>query len=240
MSIRLISILLIFSAFNVLATKRAPLIWCLDHVPKRQHYESGKAPYGPMVNLMQDLAARLDFELVYTLPTPRERCLQQLERGEVDVVVSLLYSAERAQRFYLLPFDVAHSESWFIHKDTRLNIQAGLKVTLVDDRIYSDLLMQKYLNEGFQINKVANIDGALATLFFRDTDVVVGPQHVILAQIARNARYKDMLILAPQNQQPASEAHIAISKTGRYADRHDAFRQVVQQIRLEGKYRLYN
>ena len=240
MFIRLIYTLTVFNAYYALADQRQPLIWCLDHVPQRQHYETGKAPYGPMVNLMQDLAARLNFKLVYTLPTPTNRCLQQLERGDVDVVASLLYSDDRAQRFYLLPYDVAHSESWFIHKDTRLNIQAGLKVTLVEDRIYSDSLMQKYKGAGYQINKVADIDGALTALFFRDTDVIVGPQHIILAQIARNARYKNILVLAPQNQQPASEAHIAISKTGRYANRHDAFRRAVRQIRQEGKYRLYN
>lgn len=237
---RLICLFIVALFPGVALAQQEQLLWCVDHVPKRQHYESGKTPYGPMVNLMQDLALRLNLQLTYTLPTPSNRCLQQLERGEVDVVASLLYSADRAKRFYLFPFDIARSESWFIHKDHLLTQQAGLRVTLIKGLIYSPSLPETYKTAGFLVATAKSMDEALAALFFRDTDVVVGPEHITLARIAGNARYNSVLILAPQSQQPAIEAHIAISKTGRYADRHDAFRQALQQIRQEGKYRLYN
>lgn len=225
---------------GVASAQQEQLLWCVDHVPQRQHYESGKTPYGPMVNLMQDLALRLNLQLTYTLPTPSNRCLQQLERGEVDVVASLLYSAEREKRFYLFPFDIARSESWFIHKDYLLTQQAGLRVTLIKGLIYSPSLPETYKTAGFLLTTADNMDDALAALFFRDTDVVVGPEHITQAKIAGNVRYNNALILAPLNQQPTTEAHIAISKSGRYAHRHDAFRQALQQIRQEGKYRLYH
>ncbi len=216
------------------------LLWCLDHVPKRQHYEPGKTPYGPMVDLMQDLARRLNVELTYTLPTPVNRCLQQLEHGEVDIVASLLYSPQREQRFYLMPFDIARSESWFIHKDYQLSDQAGLRVMLIKNLIYSPALQDSYKAAGYLVSTASSIDDALAALFFRDVDVIVGPEHITQAKIASNARYKNILTLAPLHQQPAIEAHIAISKTGRYAHRHQAIRQALKQIRQEGKYPLYN
>ena len=84
---------------EVVLAQPTQLLWCLDHVPQRQHYEPGKAPYGPVVNLMQDLAKQLNVELTFTLPTPVNRCLQQLEHGEVDIVASLLYSPQRQQHF---------------------------------------------------------------------------------------------------------------------------------------------
>ena len=222
------------------AARAEQLLWCLDHVPKRQHYEPGKTPYGPMVNLMQDLAGRLNLQLTFTLPTPVNRCLQQLEQGEVDIVASLLYSPQREQRFYLMPFDIARSESWFIHKDYQLQHQPGLRIMLITGLIYSPGLQDRYKAAGYLINTANNTDEALAALFFRDTDVVVGPEHITQAKIANNARYKTVLTLAPLHQQPVIEAHIAISKTGRFAKQHEAFRQALQQIRQEGKYVLYN
>ena len=114
------------------------------------------------------------------------------------------------------------------------------RVTLVKGLIYSEALAENYKKAGHQVNLAANMDDALTALFFRDTDIVVGPEHITQALIARNARYKDILMLAPQSQPPAIEAHVAISKTGRYADQHQAFRQALQQIRQEGKYRFYN
>lgn len=219
--------------------KPQPLIWCVDHVPQRQHYEKGKAPYGPMVDLMQDLAGRLQLELEFTLPTPVNRCLQQLEQGEVDIVASLLYSAERAKSFYLMPFDIAHSERWFIHRENKLQERSGLRITLINNFIYSPSLAETYAKDGHKVTTADNIEQALTQLYFRDTDVVVGPEHFTLGYIERNARYKNALRLAPVEQQRDVEAHIAISKTGRYAGRYDEFNHAIQMIRQEGKYRLY-
>ena len=234
-----LSVVILLNCTAVFA-KADTLIWCLDHLPKRQHYEAGKQPYGPMVDLMQDLAKQLGLQLTYTLPTPTNRCLQQLEQGEVDIVASLLYSAERANRFYLIPFDVARSESWFVHKDNDLSGKSTTTLTLIDGLIYTEGLADSYKAAGYNVNIADGIEAALTALFFRDTDIVIGPEHYLQGQIARNARYKDVLILASQSHQPVIEAHVAISKTGRYADRLDSFRQALQKIRQEGKYQLYN
>ena len=235
-----ISVLFIILFFSGLVFAKQPkLVWCLDHVPQRQHYEPGKAPYGPMVELMQELAAKLNVDLIYTVPTPVNRCLQQLQNGEVDIVASLLYSPQRDKLFYLMPFDVAHSERWFIHKDYTLKKDKGLRVSLIKGFIYSPKLAKTYKDQGYVLHTAENIEQALTALYFRDTDVVVGPQHFTLGHIDRNIRYKGVLRLAPVDQQGEIEAHIAISRNGRYANRHDEFREALTAIRQEGKYRLY-
>lgn len=234
--------LAVVSMLNCVAlfAKADTLVWCLDHLPKRQHYEAGKPPYGPMVDLMQDLANRLGLKLTYTLPTPTNRCLQQLEHGEVDIVASLLYSTERAQRFYLMPFDIARSESWFIHKDYVMADKGTHRLTLINGLIYTEGLADSYKAAGYTVQIADSIDAALTALFFRDTDIVIGPEHFLQAHIVRNARYNNKLILAPQSHQPQIEAHVAISRNGRYANRHEAFRQALLTIRQEGKYPMYN
>ncbi len=217
----------------------ATLIWCLGHIPNRVQYESDKAPSGPEVDLMKDFAARVGMTLEYTVPTPIPRCLQQLQRGQVDIVAGLLFTAERNELFYLLPYDAARPESWFIHKDNPIEQNDNLRLTFVDGRIYSANLQERYAAAGYQLLNADNLDDALAMLLFQETDVLVGPEHITLGRIASNPRFQHTLILAPQDYQPNFEAHIAISRTGRYAGQKERFKQVLEQMRAEGRHRLY-
>nr|WP_255604759.1 transporter substrate-binding domain-containing protein [Rheinheimera maricola] len=224
--------------FSAAAVERKPLIWCLDNLPLRHHYEANKAPYGKLVDLMLEVSAQLDFELVYTVPTPVARCLKQLEQGEVDVVTGLLRSTERDQRFIMLPFDIARTESWFINQNNVVT-DAALRLTMIEGRIYSESVAVQYQAQGYQMNTAASIDDALAALYFKQTDVVVGPEHTVLRHIATNARYQDVLVLAAKTQQSNMDVHIALAKNGRYAAKYDALKRVLEQLRAEGKYRLY-
>ncbi|MCH8538620.1 MAG: transporter substrate-binding domain-containing protein [Alkalimonas sp.] len=217
----------------------AELIWCLGHLPNRSYYVDGQNPQGIEVEMMQDVAARLNMQLVYTVPTPTNRCLQQLIRDEVDIVAGLLSTTEREQQFLMIPYDEARPESWFIHRDNPIDEKASLRITFIEGRVYSATLRESYQTAGHHVSSSASIDDALALLLFRQTDVVVGPEHITLGQIAANPRYQQTLVLAPQDYQPSFEAHIALSRTGRYADRYQAFREVIEQIRAEGKYQFY-
>ncbi|MCC5853355.1 MAG: transporter substrate-binding domain-containing protein [Alkalimonas sp.] len=217
----------------------ATLTWCLGHLPNRVQYESGKAPSGPEVDLMQDFAARVGMTLEYTVPTPIPRCLQQLQRGQVDIVAGLLFTAERNELFYMLPYDTARPESWFIHKDNPIEQKSNLRLTFVDGRIYSANLREHYAAAGYQLLNADNLDDGLAMLLLQETDVLIGPEHITLGRIAANPRYHHYLILAPQDSQPNFEVHIAISRTGRYADQKTLFQQALEQMRAEGRHRLY-
>ncbi|MDP4537645.1 transporter substrate-binding domain-containing protein [Alkalimonas collagenimarina] len=231
-------ILLFFSASSF-AVSRPSLIWCLDHTPPRKYYEYGKDPYGPMVDLMQDVATKLNTKLEFTVPTPTSRCLLQLERGEVDVVTGLLYTPERDNRYWLLPYDIAKPESHFINKHRTPAENQELRITLIQSGIYSEGFQESLLKAGHQVLLAPSIDDALADLYHGTTDVFVGPEHITLLHISRNGRYQQSLIVAPQDKQADFEAHIAISKNGRYADRYQAFREALEQIRAEGKYQFY-
>lgn len=215
------------------------LIWCLGHVPKRSYYVEGQSPHGPEVDMMQDVAMRMNMQLVYTVPTPINRCLQQLTRGEVDIVAGLLGTSEREKRFLMIPYDVARSESWFVHRDNPIKNKASLHITFIEGRVYSAYLRETYHAAGHQLSSSTSIDDALALLLFKQTDVVVGPEHITLGHIVANPRYQNALVLASQNYQPNLEAHIALSRTGRYADRYQSFREVIERIRAEGKYQFY-
>lgn len=216
------------------------LIWCLGHIPNRTYYVEGHSPRGIEVDLMHEVAARLNMRLVFTVPTPVNRCLHQLERGQVDVVAGLLFTEERNKLFLLIPYDAARPESWFVHAGNPIDNKSSLRITFMDGRFYSANLRERYEAKGHQLNTAASMDEALAMLYFKQTDVLVGPEHVTLGNIAGNPRYRDTLVLAPRDYQPNFEAHIAISRTGRYADKHQDFQQVLQQIRAEGRFQFYD
>lgn len=57
------------------------LLWCLDHFSRFHHYENVTTPYGPSVDLMQELARRAGFTLVFTPQTPVARCLRLMAEG---------------------------------------------------------------------------------------------------------------------------------------------------------------
>ncbi|SEA99111.1 substrate-binding periplasmic protein [Alkalimonas amylolytica] len=230
---------LILFSIKTLA-EQAVLIWCLGHLPNRTVYQANTEPRGIEVDLMRDLAARLNMRLEYTVPTPINRCLQQLERGQVDVVAGLLFSKERDRLFLLIPYDSARPESWFVHKANPIENKTKLRITLIEGRLYSANLRERYQEKGHQLKSVASMDDALAMLYFQQTDVVIGPEHVTLGYIVANPRYRETLVLAPQDYQPNFEAHIAISRTGRYAEHHQAFQQALQAIRAEGRYQFYD
>lgn len=231
---------LILLSLPVMADTPTTLIWCLDSLPPRQIHIDGKPPFGPMVDMMKHVAEKLQLELVYSIPTPVNRCLDQLASGEVDIVAGLLKTAEREQQFFLYPFDQARAESWFINTLARVDHKKALRITKIKNRHYSDDFDARYLAAGYQVSEADNIDTALITLFFNDTDVVVGPEHIIQAEIAKNARYSNSLVLTPQKLASATEAHVAIKKSGRHAARNDELIQIFKHIRESGNFNFYD
>lgn len=234
----LLSIVTLVSTTAV-AASQPPLVWCFDNLPPRQYYDAGKEPVGAMVELMKELAKRLDTELHYTVPTPTVRCLQQLEQGEVDIVVGLLLTPERQQQLYMFPFDSARPNSWFINQQYPLAAEQPLRLTLIKTQVQAAAAAQQLSQAGHQVHLAADFDTALTDLFFNKTDVVVGPEHITQKHIAQNGRYQRDLVLAPQEYQQPVEAHIAICKKGRFANRADEIQRIIQDIRASGRYQFY-
>lgn len=108
------------------AAQTPVLTWCLDHFSRFHAYETGKAPYGPSVDLMQELARRAGFQLKFSPKTPSARCFRQMQAGEADLMSNLNFTEERAEYMHLLPYNERIPESLYLKSsDRRLILSFG-------------------------------------------------------------------------------------------------------------------
>lgn len=129
------------------AAQTPVLTWCLDHFSRFHAYETGKAPYGPSVDLMQELASRAGFQLKFSPKTPSARCFRQMQTGEADLMSNLNFTEERAEYMYLLPYNERIPESLYLKSsDRRLILSFGqlesLSLATVRNYAYHPGLMQ--------------------------------------------------------------------------------------------------
>jgi ABC-type amino acid transport substrate-binding protein len=118
----LLSIPLLLSP--VLAAEKPVLRWCLDHFPgMHEFHNNNRMPVGPSVEMMQELARLADFTLQIGSKTPTSRCLKQLADGEIDVMVNLLHSSERAKTFNLVRFASRHPDRLYMAQSNPMQIQ---------------------------------------------------------------------------------------------------------------------
>jgi ABC-type amino acid transport substrate-binding protein len=101
-----------------------------QNAPKVYTAEDGQ-PAGLFVELI-DAAARAEGWRLNHVPCEWKACLEQLERGEIDLMPDVAFSAERAERFDFGRVSVANSWSQ-IYGDPDLAIQT--LVDLADRRI---------------------------------------------------------------------------------------------------------
>ncbi|MFN4055893.1 MAG: substrate-binding periplasmic protein [Alishewanella aestuarii] len=246
----LLNLVLVITAFKTFATTaneqsepqnltKQSVRWCFDNLPPRQYYTNGQEPVGSMVGFMKELAHRLNTELHYSIPTPTTRCLQELERGKVDIVTGLMLTTDRKQRFHMFPFDSARPNSWFVNKLYPITAGQQLRLTLIQSQIQANETAEQLIAAGYTVNLVADFDTALTHLFFNKTDVVVGPEHITQKHIAQNGRYQNVLILAPQEYQQHTDAYIAISKQGELAKRSDEIELIIKELRASGRFQFY-
>lgn len=128
------------------ATETPVLTWCLDHFSRFHAYETGKAPYGPSVDLMQELAKRAGFILQFSPKTPSARCFRQMQTGEADLMSNLNFAEERAEFLYLMPYNERIPESLYLKAaDPRqirsFNQLASLTLATVRNYTYHPSLM---------------------------------------------------------------------------------------------------
>lgn len=129
------------------AAETPVLTWCLDHFSRFHAYETGKAPYGPSVDLMQELAKRAGFQLQFSPKTPSARCLRQMQTGEADLMSNLNFTEERAEFVYLMPYNERIPESLYLkagdHRQIRqFNQLESLTLATVRNYTYHPSLMQ--------------------------------------------------------------------------------------------------
>lgn len=214
-SLLLLVSILLFSAGTLAAN--VELEWCLDHFPPRQEYLAGQAPSGPMVEMMQKLAAQSGFTLKFSPPTPTARCLMLMQQGKTDLMTGLMWSEQREQYMLLLPFDEARPEALFVHKDRQIdseNALQNLQIALVKTRSYSQGLITLLEQQKVIMRKVDDLEQAMAMLHFKQVDAVSGPLHITERLLAQNPRLRSNIVVnawQPPNRRELQN-HLALSR----------------------------
>jgi ABC-type amino acid transport substrate-binding protein len=221
-------------SLKALATS-AELEWCLDHLPPRHSYLPGQQPSGPMVDMMQKLAAQSGFTLKFSPPTPTARCLQMMQQGKTDLMTGLLWSEQREQYMLLLPFDEARPETLFVHKDQRLkdeNALQNLQIALVKTRSYSKGLSDLLEQQQVKIHTADDLEQAMAMLHFKQVDVVAGPQHITERILKSNPRLGSSIVVNPWQPPNRRElqSHLAFSRMSPHFKLHLQISQQLEKL----------
>lgn len=217
------------------------LLWCLDHFARFHHYEDVRTPYGPSVDLMQELARRAGFKLVFTPRTAVARCFRLMAEGKVDLMSNLKFSAERDAIMHLLPYNETVPESLFMrHSDKRrVETEAQLQqLTLVTIRgyLYSPALMALLAENQRHVVEVDSIEAGLEMVFRGRLDGLIAPTISTSNAIDNTASYAHRFRRAKidfSRGQP-SFIHIGLSRLSPYAHLEPLLRQHLAAMIADG------
>lgn len=240
-------IFLLFFSQLAEATETPELTWCLDHFFRLHTYERGKAPYGPSVDLMQELAKRAGFKLKFSPRTPSARCFRQMETGEADLMSNLNFTEERAQYMYLLPYNERIPESLYVkasdHRQIRsFNQLESLALATVRNYTYHPSLMQliKTSKRHVEIN---SIETGFEMLQRGRVDALVVPTQSSLNVIADHQELHYQFKIAPVDFSVAEKRfiNIGLSKKSPHLALKSRIEQAVESMVQDGTVkRLYS
>lgn len=213
----------------------AELEWCLDHFPPRHSYLPGQQPSGPMVEMMQKLAAQSGFILKFSPPTPTARCLKLMQQGKTDIMTGLMWSEQREQYMLLLPFDQAKSEMLFVHKEQQIQDQASLenrRIAIIKNRSYSKALMALLAQQQVKMRTVDDLEQAMAMLHFKQVDAVAGPLHLTERLLKSNPRLHNSIVVNPWQPPNRRELqnHLALSRMSPHFQLHLQMSQQLEKL----------
>lgn len=186
---KILCCLLLLGSLRLAAAEEAPVLtWCLDHFSRFHAYETGKAPYGPSVDLMRELAKRAGFQLQFSPKTPSARCFRQMQTGEADLMSNLNFTEERAEYMYLLPYNERIPESLYLKGDDPRQIRsfnqlASLTLATVRNYAYHPSLMQLIKTSRRHV-EIDSIETGFEMLQRGRVDALVAPTQSSLDVIA--------------------------------------------------------
>ncbi len=224
------------------------LVWCLDHFSRFHHYEDSSEPYGPSVDLMQELAKRAGFKLHFTPRTPAARCLRLMAEGKVDLMSNLKFSDERNSHMFMLPYNKTVPESLFLrYNDSRtVNTEAQLQhLTLVSIRsyLYSPSVMAFLQQHPRQTVTVDSIEAGLEVLLRGRVDALISPTVSTSDAINSTSSYRHRFRIATLDLSRNSEGyiHIALSRNSVHAALEPQLRKHLATMVADGTVaRLYD
>jgi ABC-type amino acid transport substrate-binding protein len=206
------------------AASQPQLLWCLDHFPRFHHYEEVNTPFGPSVDLMQELARRAGFSLAFTPRTAVARCFRLMAEGKVDLMSNLKFSAERDAIMHMLPYNQTVPESLFMRIDDkrRIDSEAQLQqLTLVTIRgyLYSPAMMALLAQKQRHVVEVDSIESGLEMVFRQRVDGLVSPTVSTTDAINNTAGYAHRFRRAAIDLSRGKESyiHIGLSRLSPHA-----------------------
>jgi signal transduction histidine kinase/CheY-like chemotaxis protein/HPt (histidine-containing phosphotransfer) domain-containing protein len=188
-----------------------------ENAPKIYSDENGK-PAGLFVELLDEIAKKEGWKLRY-IPCEWSECLKQLERGELDLMPDVAFSAERALVFDFHRVSVANSWSQIYSnpqlKVTSISDLAHKRVALlqggIQQNFFAELMAKSYydftpvpvktLDEGYTAVLEGNADAVVTNSFFaarnnakyelQETPIVFLPTNLYFA--TGKSRNEDLL-----------------------------------------------
>lgn len=233
--------LLLLASFRLAATTETPvLIWCLDHFSRFHAYENGMAPYGPSVDLMQELAKRAGFRLQFSPKTPAARCFRQMETGEADLMSNLNFTDERAGYMYLMPYNERIPESLYLKGDDQRTISSfsqltSLSLATVRNYTYHPSLMQLIKTSKRHV-EIDSIETGFEMLQRGRVDSLVAPTQSSLDVIANNQQLHYQFKRAPVDFSVVEKRYINIglSKKSKHLQLKSRIEQAIQSMVQDG------
>jgi polar amino acid transport system substrate-binding protein len=236
----LCSILLLALPSLTAAAETPVLTWCLDHFSRFHAYETGKAPYGPSVDLMQELAKRAGFQLQFSPRTPSARCFRQMQTGEADLMSNLNFTEERAEFIHLMPYNERIPESLYLQANDARQIRSfnqlpSLTLATVRNYTYHPSLMQLIKTSKSHV-EIDSIETGFEMLLRGRVDGLVAPTQSSLDVIADHAsfHYKFRRAAVDFSVVEKRFINIGLSKYSKHLTLHQRIEQAIQSMVQDG------
>jgi len=217
------------------------LTWCLDHFSRFHHYEDVATPFGPSVELMQELARRSGFTLRFTPRTPVSRCFRLLAEGKADLMSNLKFSPERAEIMFLLPYETTVAESVFLLRNdnrqlTQYHQLKSLTIASIRGYLFSQTTMQFLQQNRSHVAEVDSIESGLEMLYRGRVDALIAPTVSTSEAIFATSSYQDRFRIAPLEMGGDNVEHINIglSRSSLHKDLLPVIKTQLQKMQQDG------
>lgn len=239
--LKLIGSLSLLCHFSLAAAGVPVLEWCLDDYPNRHNYPKTGKPYGPTVDLMQELAVRSGFVLKFSPDTPFARCLKHMASGKTDLMINLNFSEQRAAYMHLLPYALGMPEELYLsRRDQTVNSFGqlhGVSVALVRGYVYSEILLTRMKQQQLTLHEADTLDNAFGLLLLNRVDAVVAPHIQAAHIIASQPQYQGQFRVIALEPALVTElfAHLGFSKKSAQQQLLPTIVKTLQDMVAEGK-----
>ncbi|MCH2274553.1 transporter substrate-binding domain-containing protein [Thalassospira sp.] len=197
--------------------------------------DDASGPHGIDMAILTELSHRMSKVLVLQ-PCPWRRCLKMLEEGDIDVLSSFAYTAEREKfAFYIKPAYSRVSPVFYVRqgKNTQISQYNDLKTlavgSVVDSRYFEPFDSDTSLNK-FEASSEMLL---LRMLEASRVDVIVGSDANVDFEIRRN-NLGDIIRKADFRPDHHNDIHIAISRNSPLMSQTDQISKVITDLREEG------